>query len=225
MKRWVWCCLCLCAAQLTAAAHVLDQYLQVTQLALAPDSVRVELRLIPGALVADRVFALLDADGDGQLAPAEEQAYARRVLQDLTLTLAEQRLPLTLTATQFPARAALREGLGTIRLTFTAAAALQHAGQPRLHFRNEHLPEISSYLVNALIPESETIRITKQERDVLQRSLQLGLQTQSLAKPVWVVWLGGAFAGVCAVLVGFGWQRWRPFPWRQRGGRSLLAPR
>ena len=81
MKRRLACCLCVLIFQATAAAHVLDEYLQVAQIALAPDGVRVELRLIPGVKVADRIFALIDVDDvDGKISPVEEQAYARRVL-------------------------------------------------------------------------------------------------------------------------------------------------
>jgi hypothetical protein len=45
---------------------VLDQYLQVAQIALAPDGVRVELRLIPGVQAADRICTLIDAGGMGK---------------------------------------------------------------------------------------------------------------------------------------------------------------
>ena len=79
MRRLVLCLLCVCAVHLPVAAHVLDQYLQVAQIALAPDGVRIELRLIPGAQVAARVFVLIDTDGDGQLSTVEQPAYAQRV--------------------------------------------------------------------------------------------------------------------------------------------------
>ena len=158
MRRLVLCLLCVCAVHPPVAAHVLDQYLQVAQIALAPDGVRIELRLIPGAQVAARVFVLIDTDGDGQLSTVEQPAYAQHVRQDLTLTITQtsgqQPALLALADAQFPLRKAMDEGLGAIRLTFTATVALNGTSQQQLNFRNDHLPEFSVYLVNALVPES-----------------------------------------------------------------------
>ncbi len=194
MRRLALCLLCACALHLTVAGHVLDQYLQVAQIAVAPDGVRVELRLIPGVQVAERVFALIDVDGDKQISAAEEQAYAQRVLQDLSLSINEQRTPLALADAQFPARASLRanlgDGLGTMRLTFTARLALNGSGHQRLNFRNDHLPEFSGYLVNALVPAAREIAITGQQRDALQHGLRLDYRLTPAATPLAARWLG-----------------------------------
>src|ERR1044071_4911017 len=116
MRRLLFCLLGACAWPLPVSAHVLDQYLQAAQIALAPGSARVELRLIPGVLVAERIFALIDVDGDGKLSAAEEQAYARRVLQDVALEVDGRRAPLALAGIQFPSRREMHEGTGAIRL-------------------------------------------------------------------------------------------------------------
>ncbi|MDX2042833.1 MAG: hypothetical protein SF097_16560 [Acidobacteriota bacterium] len=155
---------------------MLDQYLQVAQIALRPEGVRIELRLIPGVQVSERICALIDADGDGQITTAEEQTYARRVLQDIALTLNGLDTPLTLSKTQFPAKQEMREGLGTIRLTFVAASTFDAAGYQQLHFRNSHQPELGAYLVNALVPETSEIKISEQARDPLQREVRLSFQ-------------------------------------------------
>ncbi len=102
MKQWLFCLLSACALHFTVSAHVLDQYLQVTQIALAPKSVRLELRLISGIQVTDRLCGLIDANSDGQISKAGEQTYAVRVLQDIELTIGEVKPPLTLTDIQFP---------------------------------------------------------------------------------------------------------------------------
>ena len=190
MKRLLACFLCAFAFQATAAAHVLDEYLQVAQIALAPGGVRVELRLIPGVQVADRVFTLIDADGDGQISPAEEQAYARRVLQDIALEVDGRRAPLALTGVQFPSRREMKEGIGAIRLDLAAEAALGVAGEHQLLFRNDHLPELGVYLVNALVPTTSEIKISGQERDPLQREMRLSLQvTPAVTHRPWL-WIG-----------------------------------
>lgn len=206
MKRLLFCLLSTCALAITVSAHVLDQYLQVAQIALAPDGVRIELRLIPGVEVAERVCALLDADGDGQISAAEEQAYAQRVWQDLSLSINEKSTTMTITETQFPTRTAMNEGLGTIRLTFTAAAALNGTGQQRLQFRNDHLPDFSVYLVNALMPTSDAIKITGQARDPLQHGLQLNFQATPVATPETRQWIGLFLFGLCLALYFFTWK-------------------
>src|SRR5215213_314102 len=149
MMRLLACLLCAFAFQATAAAHVLDEYVQATQLSLTPGGARVELRLTPGVEVADRVFALIDVDGDGQISSSEGQAYARRVLRDIALEVDGRRVPLTQAGINFPSRRELKEGRGAIRLAFAAEGALGAAGEHQLSFRNDHLPELSAYLVNA----------------------------------------------------------------------------
>jgi hypothetical protein len=172
------------------SAHVLDQYLQVAQIALSPGGARVDLRLIPGVQVADRVFALIDVDGDGQISPAEEQAYAQRVLQDIALEVDGRSAPLALAGVQFPSRREMNEGTGTIRLDLAAAAAMDAAGEHQLSLRNDHLPELGVYLANALVPATEVIKITGQQRDALQHELQLDFVVPSAKAPAWPGWIG-----------------------------------
>ncbi len=201
MKRLALFWWLLCAVHQPVAAHVLDQYLQVAQIALAPEGVSIELRLIPGAQAADCVFALIDANRDGQLSMQEQQAYAQRVRQDLALTINQQPVPLILAGAQFPERAAMNEGLGTIRLTFTAKAVLAAANEQQLDFQNRHLPTLSVYLVNALVPASDAIKITGQQRDALQHGLELNFHAkQSAARMGWR-WLGVLLGGLCLVLI------------------------
>ncbi len=132
MRRTLAWLLCALALQATAVAHVLDEYVQAAQIALAPEGVRVELRLTPGALVAERVYALVDVDGDGQISPSEEQAYARRVIEDVALEVDGRRAPLRLKGSEFPSRREMDEGVGAIRLELTADADLVTAGEHRV---------------------------------------------------------------------------------------------
>src|SRR5262249_37689893 len=191
MKRLLLCLLCACALRVTAPAHVLDQYLQIAQIALVPGGARVELRLTPGVQVADRVFALIDVDGDGQISSAEEQAYARRVLSDTALEIDGRRTPLALVGILFPSRREMNEGIGAIRLTLTAKATLGGAGEHQLSFRNDHLPELGIYLANALVPASNEIKITGQERDALQHGLRINFHaTPDAVAHRWLRWAG-----------------------------------
>ena len=201
MKRLLLFLLCVCAFVITAKAHVLDQYLQVAQIALAPDGVRIELRLIPGAQAADCVFALIDANRDGVLSTQEQQTYAQRVRQDLALTINQQAAPLVLEDAKFPERAAMNEGLGAIRLTFTAKVLLAAANEQQLDFQNHHLPALSVYLVNALVPATDAIKITGQQRDALQHGLQLQFHAMPAAAQGKWRWIGLLIFCLCLALL------------------------
>jgi hypothetical protein len=203
------CCVCAFAFAATAAAHVLDEYVQAAQIALAPGGVRVELRLTPGVEVAGRVYALIDADGDGQISPSEEGAYARRVLQDIALEVDGRRATLALTGVQFPSRREMREGNGAIRLDLAAEASLGAAGEHQLSFRNDHLPELGVYLVNALVPTTSDIEISGQARDSLQREMRLSFHvnaqvishvTPAATRGLWP-WAGVLILCLCLALL------------------------
>src|SRR6266536_3512794 len=81
----------------------------------------------------------------------------------------------------------MREGLGTIRLAATADVALTR-GRHRLRFVNNHRPEISVYLVNALMPAASDISIRTQQRDVRQHGIQLELDRRLVySDALWIV--------------------------------------
>jgi nickel/cobalt transporter (NicO) family protein len=203
MRRLALCLLCVCAGGLPAAAHVLDQYLQVAQIAIAPSGAHIELRLIPGVQAAERVCALIDTDGDGQITTAEEQAYARRALRDISLEVDGRRASLALTGIRFPSRREMSEGVGAIRLDLAAEAALSAAGEHQLSFRNDHLPELGVYMANAMVPTTDAIEITGQQRDALQRGLRIDFRTRyaDADAGAWPRWPGALLFGLCLALL------------------------
>lgn len=133
------------------------------------------MRLVPGVEVAHRVFRLIDVDCDGQISPGEEKTYARRVLQDVSLTVDGQHTPLALTSVEFPSRREMNEGTGAIRLELKAEAVLG-AGEHQVFFRNDHLPKLGVYLINALVPATSEMKINGQRRDPLQHEMLLSFQ-------------------------------------------------
>jgi hypothetical protein len=225
MKRLALCLWCVCAVYLPAAAHVLDQYLQIAQIDLAPGAVRVEMRLIPGVQVADRIFALIDADGDGNISAAEEQAYARRVLQDLALEVDGRRAPLTLTEVRFPSRLEMNEGFGAIRLHLAAETASGMEGEHQLSFRNDHLPELGAYLANALVPTTHAIKITGQTRDALQHGLRIDFRATPETAHGWPRRVGISLLCLCVALLCAAWKiRRSMLPRINRTLRSDIPP-
>lgn len=208
MTRLLVAFVALLAGAGAAEAHVLDQYLQIAQVELQPEGARIALRLVPGAQLADAIVAAIDADGDGALSAAERQAHAQRVSHDLALELDGESVPLVLTAYDDPPPSQLKQGIGAIRLELETKAALA-VGDHRLSFHNNHHPDRGAYLANALVPASPQIEITRQVRDVQQRTLEIHFHVRSEARPVRLLWLSALSIGLGAVALSPRWRRRR----------------
>ena len=168
-----------------AAAHRLDEYLQATRISVYLDRVSLEIDLTAGVAVAPTVFALIDADHDGQVSAVESEAYAQLVLSSVVLEVDNQLLPITLVRSQFPQFRDMSMGVGTILLEATAKAPAAVAGRHQLFYLNTHRPDMSAYLVNALVPADTRIRISDQRRDMRQRELRLDY---SVIPDAFVLW-------------------------------------
>src|SRR5580704_5671416 len=165
-------------------AHRLDEYLQATILSVEQDHVQASMRLIPGVAVSSRVIASIDANGDGVFSEAEQQAYAQRVLRDLSITIDGKSASPLLLSESFPSLEDLRQGLGEIHIEFTVD--LPRGGAERkIVIENHHQNSISAYLVNCLVPSDPNIRILAQNRNETQSFYQLDYsQPGSGSKPV-----------------------------------------
>ena len=160
--------LALLAFPSAVSAHRLDEYLQATLVAIEPREVRLQINLTPGVAVADRILALIDRDRDGAISTKEAAAYAELLKRDLIVRLDQLNVELKLTSSSFPSPAELRAGEGIIRLDFSAMAGPVTAGVHELTLENRHLPSISVYLVNAALPRSGSVQVTKQKRNADQ---------------------------------------------------------
>jgi hypothetical protein len=163
---------------LPASAHRLDEYLLDTTFSIHPDRVEAEMRLTPGVNVAGAVVADVDSDGDAALSDAEQQAYAGRVLRDVSLSLDGQPLQLRLISATYPAIEDAREGTGVILLRFDApvpGGGGGGGGGPgrTLTFENHHQSRIAAYMVNSLVPTDAGLRITSQGRNYDQSFYRL----------------------------------------------------
>ncbi|MEN3327686.1 MAG: hypothetical protein V7638_2493 [Acidobacteriota bacterium] len=199
-----------------ASAHIVDEYLQAVQISFTPDAIRIEMCLTAGVDVADRVFAAIDRDHNGQVSPTEQQAYAQRVLHDLTLEVDGHLAPLTLTSTDFPSRSAMKQGDAAIHLDFSAPVSLNSPGAHQLTFRNNHWPQIGVYQANALVPTTDSIKITGQQRDRSQHQFELQFHVDSVAPSAmpatvrkgaapdahsWTLWTRSLLVGVYLLLL------------------------
>ena len=172
MRQRLLGCLLLVFAT-NALAHRLDEYLQATRLLVATNRLDLSIDLTPGVAIAGQLLAVIDTDRNGRISEEEVAAYAQRVLNDIRIRLDERVLALSLEHTSFPALHEVKQGLGVIRIKATAPVGPLSSGKHTLSFNNAHLPAISVYLVNALVPKDRAITITKQTRDELQKHYRL----------------------------------------------------
>jgi hydrogenase/urease accessory protein HupE len=156
----------------TTLAHRLDEYLQAMTLALEPDQLTLQLRLIPGVAVATKVLASIDTNGDGLITDAEQQRYIAWVRHDLSLTLNGKPLTLQVVDSLFPQVGEVSRGMGGILLTFKGIIPTGSASY-RLTLENHHQSTISVYLVNCLVPENPAIHILGQSRNYNQSVYEL----------------------------------------------------
>ena len=170
---------CLLFAQV-AWAHRIDEYLQATILSLDAREVNGSMRLIPGVLVASSVIAAIDSDHDGMFSRSEKQAYAQRVLGDLSITLDGRSLSPHLLSCSFPEPAQMREGLGEIHISYRVVVS-QGGTDHSLRIANHHLPPASVYLMNAVVPPDRGLHILAQKRNESQSVYELDYQQTAAA--------------------------------------------
>src|ERR1700683_1477464 len=92
-------------------AHRIDEYLQTTIVSLQANQAQASMRLIPGVLAAPSVISAIDSNHDGVFSEAEEQAYAQRVLGDLSIAIDGKSVSPQLLSWIFPEPTQMREGL------------------------------------------------------------------------------------------------------------------
>jgi hypothetical protein len=199
-----------------AFAHRLDEYLQATIVEIEKHRVRLEVTLTPGVAVSEFVIQTIDTDGDGTISTSERQAYAARVLEDLTLTIDGRRLAPRATPVQFPALSEIREGRGEIQIE--VSADLPRGGRDRkLVLVNRHLIPIAAYEVNCLLPGDQRVRIGAQKRNYSQSDYELDYEETDEPYGITsaLIWLIPVALFVTARFV---------FVWRQRPVGYVSAP-
>ena len=155
------------------AAHRLDEYLQAARVSLTRQQIALEIDMTPGVNVAQAIVVLLDRNGDGTISESEAGAYGNAVLKEIVLELDGRAVPLTLARVEIPSRDEMSDGLGTIQLRAVGTGQHVTGGRCLLYFRNNHQPEASVYLVNALMPEDAGVRVVSQARDPRQQSVRV----------------------------------------------------
>jgi hypothetical protein len=103
---------------------------------------------------------------------------------------------VTFVDSQFPNARDMTAGVGTIRLRAGSKIPPASAGRHQLAYVNDYRPEMSVYLVNALVPADPHIRIADQRRDPAQHRLTLDYDVTTHSASVRTSWL---LAGLVAL--------------------------
>jgi nickel/cobalt transporter (NicO) family protein len=183
-----------------AAAHRLDEYLQVIRVDVGTDRIGLEIDLTPGALLAEGVLATLDPNGAAGIEPDEARAYAADVIARLVLSVDDRALRLTAGNFRVPMTADIAAGTGVIAIEAAAELGPLTEGSHRLRLRNDFRPDVGVYLANALVPTAREVRVTGQDRDPHQRSLSIDFEVRRAKRSTWP-WI----AATAAVLAGLVW--------------------
>jgi hypothetical protein len=158
------------------SAHRRDEYLQAARLDLAPDRIDLELDLTPGMALAGRVIAEMDRDGDGVVSDGEARLYANAVQRETRLEIDGRPLRLQLTDSRAAAVGAMHDGVGTFQVRWTAALPALPPGAHQVRFSNTYHADIGVYLANVLVPSSDRVLVTGQDRDADQRTLTISYE-------------------------------------------------
>jgi hypothetical protein len=185
------------------SAHRLDECLQAARIAVEPNRLDLELTLTPGVAVADSVVADIDGNRDGLLSSDEQHAYMRSVLAAIDLRVDGRIVRLEPGKSTFADVAALQRGEGVIQLQYGAAFPRLSQGPHRVFFRNTYRPDVSVYLANALVPESDRVGVTAQQHDAEQRDLTIDYVVEDERSTSTAVWLFVAVGALVAVLYRF----------------------
>jgi hypothetical protein len=179
-----------------AGAHRLDEYLQATRLSIDVERVSLEIDLTAGVNAAPQVFGWIDTNRDGQISSTEGRAYAQQMLGAVVLAVDGRTASLGLIDSRFPEARDMTAGVGTIRLRATANLQAGASGRHQLAYVNNHRPDISVYLVNALVPADPRIQIAGQRRDAAQHRLTIEYDVTTHSAWARTSWL---LAGLAAV--------------------------
>ncbi len=172
------------ALALPASAHRLDEYLQATRIELSSNRVDLEIDLTPGVEVVSDVLPLMDANHDGSISTTEGDAYAKLLLKAVVLIVDQQRHDLTLNSVHYPAVSEMKSGTGIIHLKASAQFAPVTSGPHQLYYQNQHQTNLSVYLINAYVPKSPAIQISRQKRDERQTEIWIDYTlTNAVATP------------------------------------------
>lgn len=184
------------------SAHRLDEYLQAARLGIDPDRVELQLDLTPGASLAAAIVAEIDRDRNGTISDAEARAYGLVVQAAIRLELDGTVLRPELVESRPAPVDAVSKGQGTLRFRWTAPLPPLSDGAHELFYLNAHHRDVGVYLANVLVPSTDRVAVTSQERDVDQREYTIAYELKP-APDGWRPMLLIGLLGAAVAAIGF----------------------
>ena len=129
----------------------MDEYLQATLFTVERDHIAISMRLTPGLEVLAKVLTAIDTSGDGVVSNAKQQAYAEKVRRDLSLSI-DGSLPAVATRGFLIPNPGGDEARTRRNRAPLRTCRYRREARRRLVFENHHLPTISVYMANCLVP-------------------------------------------------------------------------
>ena len=137
----------------TVHAHPADLYAHTITVALSQTEMQVEWQIKPGPLLVNFIWNEMDADQDGTVSDDEAQAWSASRLNELTVSLDDKPLPLTVVSTQLPSTLNTFQS-GEEFITFQYSAALNQSADnaERIIIENtlETAKSINWFYLNAM---------------------------------------------------------------------------
>lgn len=163
----------------TTLAHRLDECLQATRVTVSTNHIALAIDVTPGVAVVNQFLPALDRNNDGSVSTKESDAFAKEMFRHLQVRMDDVKVDLRLQDIVVPPLSEMKRGSGVIRIRTQTDSSPMATGRHQLQLTNGFLPHISVYLVNAVAPTSEAIRIVKQTRDEAQTSYGLEFEVRS----------------------------------------------
>jgi nickel/cobalt exporter len=121
-------------------AHPVDMYAQEQLITLTQDGISIQWKITPGPLLADSVWAAVDADRNDVISPPEAQAWLAPFLAQLSLTLDGQALIPNVGQIHWPAAIGVfRTGEDAIQIQLDAQWPAKTNGVRHLQIHNAYL--------------------------------------------------------------------------------------
>ena len=167
-----------------ANAHPLDEFYQVTFISVGSEQISLTVELYTGVLVAPQVIELIDTDADELFSAAEQQAYAQRFIDDISLNMDAVAVPVAIERVEFPPLLELQAGVGVIRMFLAGDISGAAPGPHQIFYENNHFPDRGVYIVSAVSADAQAAEIARQEPDVFQKSVNLAVTLHDAGSPV-----------------------------------------
>lgn len=137
-----------------AGAHPLDEAMQFSTLTLDKDQITIEIEIMVGPLLVDRIDDAVDTDHDGQFSAAEQQAWGQQLTHHVSLRVDDRAIPLRLLYVRVPTFRALINGQECVFVRYQAnlgAVSDPPDSTHRVTYVNNYMEKLSFYATSVLI--------------------------------------------------------------------------